>query len=167
MVLYLSPSWILNPSSSQINLGGGRPLPTHLRDKNWPGIKVEPVNLSTISGAESKYFSFQLIFIFSFKNWDFATNSNFLIHISVQPDGVGYWFFKVRLFDLTEFIIEMFKVYAMGLQRLGIGKSEAIAKTKFLYESIQGMWNLVMSNGFLISFWFRQYPRLLFHEHSL
>ena len=37
------------------------------------------------------------------RNWVFATNSNFLIPISLQPGGVGLWHFKLRLFDLTEF----------------------------------------------------------------
>ena len=36
-------------------------------------------------------------------NWIFATNLNFLLPISLQLDGVNLWFFKVRLFDLTEF----------------------------------------------------------------
>ena len=31
----------------------------------------------------------------------FATNLNFPIPISWQPDGVNLWFFKFRLFDLT------------------------------------------------------------------
>ena len=34
-------------------------------------------------------------------NWVFATNSNFLIPISLQPDGVGLWYFKLTLFYLT------------------------------------------------------------------
>ena len=38
------------------------------------------------------------------RNWVFATNSNFLIPISRQPDGGNPWYFKLRLFDLTEFI---------------------------------------------------------------
>ena len=39
------------------------------------------------------------------RNWVFATNLIFLILISLQPDGVNLWIFKVRLLDLTEFII--------------------------------------------------------------
>ena len=38
-------------------------------------------------------------------NWVFATNSNLLIPISLQPDVVNLWYFKLRLFDLTEFIV--------------------------------------------------------------
>ena len=32
-------------------------------------------------------------------------NFNFLIPISLQLDGVNLWYFKVRLFDLTELIV--------------------------------------------------------------
>ena len=33
----------------------------------------------------------------------FATNSYFLVQISLQPDGLNIWFLKPRLFDLTEY----------------------------------------------------------------
>ena len=36
-----------------------------------------------------------------FKGVEFATNPNFLIPISLQPDGVTPYYFKIRLFDLT------------------------------------------------------------------
>ena len=39
------------------------------------------------------------------RNWVFATNSNCLILISWKPNGGNPWYFKVRLFDLTEFIV--------------------------------------------------------------
>ena len=39
------------------------------------------------------------------RNWVFATTSNFLISISVQPVGINIWNFKLRLFDLTESIV--------------------------------------------------------------
>ena len=35
----------------------------------------------------------------------FATTSNFLIPISHHPDGVYLWYFKLRLFESTEFIV--------------------------------------------------------------
>ena len=35
----------------------------------------------------------------------FATSSNFLISISLESDGVNLWYFKLRLIDLTEFIV--------------------------------------------------------------
>ena len=34
-----------------------------------------------------------------------AKKSNFLILISLQPDGVNLWYFKLRLLDLTEIIV--------------------------------------------------------------
>ena len=37
------------------------------------------------------------------------SNLNFLIPIYLQPDGVNLWCFKLRLFDLTEFIVWNFK----------------------------------------------------------
>jgi len=38
-------------------------------------------------------------------NWVFATNLHFLTPISLQPDGVDLWYFKLRLYDLPEFIV--------------------------------------------------------------
>ena len=38
-------------------------------------------------------------------NWVFATNSDILIPISLQLDGVNRWYFKLRIFDLMEFIV--------------------------------------------------------------
>ena len=34
-----------------------------------------------------------------------ATNSDFLIFISLKPNGVNLWYFKLILFDLTELIV--------------------------------------------------------------
>ncbi len=36
------------------------------------------------------------------RNWVFATNSHFLTPISLQPDDVNLWYFKLKLFDFTE-----------------------------------------------------------------
>ena len=38
-------------------------------------------------------------------NWAFATNTNFLIPIYLQPNVVNLWYFKLRLFVITEFIV--------------------------------------------------------------
>ena len=38
------------------------------------------------------------------RKWVFVTNSNALIPISLQSDDVNLWYFKLRLFGLTEFI---------------------------------------------------------------
>ena len=46
-------------------------------------------------------------------------------------DGLNLWFFKLQLYDLTEFIS---KIYDIGFQLvLGIGKSEFVTKTQILY----------------------------------
>ena len=39
------------------------------------------------------------------KNWVFATNSNELIPISLQHDGVNLWYLKLRFFDQTKFVV--------------------------------------------------------------
>ena len=46
---------------------------------------------------------------FSLRNWVFSTNSHFLTLISLQPDSVNLWYFKLRLFDLTELIVRNIK----------------------------------------------------------
>ena len=45
------------------------------------------------------------------------TNFNFIIHISLQIDEVDLWYFKLRLFDLTELIVWNIK----GLQDTTFG----------------------------------------------
>ena len=66
------------------------------------------------------------------RNWAFATNSNFLILISWQPDGGNAWYFKLRLFDLTEFIV-------WNIKRL----RNWVAKMKVLEN--QSMWQRLNS----------------------
>ena len=39
------------------------------------------------------------------RNWVFATNSTFLIPISLQPDNLNLWYFKLTLFNPTAFIV--------------------------------------------------------------
>ena len=39
------------------------------------------------------------------RNWLFATTSNFLVSTSLQPVGINLWYFKLKLFDFSEFII--------------------------------------------------------------
>ena len=39
------------------------------------------------------------------RNWVFVTNSNYLIPISLQSDDINLCYFKLRLLDLTEFIV--------------------------------------------------------------
>ena len=52
------------------------------------------------------------------RNWVLVIKSNFLISIFLQPDGVNLWYFKLRLFDLGEFLVwHIYKSYNIGLQR--------------------------------------------------
>ena len=39
------------------------------------------------------------------RNWVFSTSSEFIIPISLEPNVVNLWYFKLILFDLTEFIV--------------------------------------------------------------
>ena len=39
------------------------------------------------------------------RNWVFATNSVFVKPISLQPDDVNLWYFKLTLFDLIAFLV--------------------------------------------------------------
>ena len=41
----------------------------------------------------------------NFRIKEFATTSNFWIPIYLQPDGVEFWYFKLRLIDITQFIV--------------------------------------------------------------
>ena len=52
------------------------------------------------------------------RTWVFATNSHFLIPISLEPNVVNLWYFKLILFDLAKVIAwKMSKVYDIGIQR--------------------------------------------------
>ena len=66
--------------------------------------------------------------------WTLVTNLNFLIPISLHHDGVNLWYFKLRPFDLTEFIVWNIK----GL--LGIRKSEFVTGTQFLWRLTLPRW---------------------------
>ena len=48
----------------------------------------------------------------------FATNSNFLIPMSLQPEGVNLLYFKLTTIFLTDFKVSIIKgLYDTGLQR--------------------------------------------------
>ena len=82
-------------------------------------MKVEflvlPLPSSNLGAPLYKISNFTFVaFEFFQRNWFFVTNSNFLILASLQSDDVNLWYFKLRLFDLTEFIV--WNIY-IGLQR--------------------------------------------------
>ena len=78
--------------------------------------------------------------------WGFVTNSNFRIPISLQPAGVDVWYFKLSLFDLTEFIYSLkyqgsttlgckyIRSTTLGCKYLRNRKSKFVAKTQFIYK---------------------------------
>ena len=68
------------------------------------------------------------------KKFSVYTNSNFLFPISLQPDSVNLWYYKLRLFDLTECIV--WNNWDLFIQLQGIGKSEFVAKTQFLCRNL-------------------------------
>ena len=39
------------------------------------------------------------------RNWVFATNSDLTIAISLQPDVLNLWYFKLSLLDLKWFVV--------------------------------------------------------------
>ena len=72
--------------------------------KGWKKVVLEDVAFNF------DFLNFTLIELFFSWNilqriWVFATTSNLLIPISYQPDGVYLWYFKLRSFDQTEFIV--------------------------------------------------------------
>ena len=56
------------------------------------GIKIEEWKLKI-----SIYPVFTLL-----RNYVFATNSNYLIPISLKPDAVNFWYYKLKVFDLVD-----------------------------------------------------------------
>ena len=61
------------------------------------------------------------------------SNSNFLIPISLQPDVSNLLYFKLRLFDLTEFYsLENLRSTILDRTNIRNRKSEFVAKTQFL-----------------------------------
>ena len=98
----------------------------HKKSNNWASINFFTVfpkvryydNLATpvLSRTSNwcklnvilKYFMFSILthlFKKLLRNWVFAPNSNVLILIYLQPDGVHVWYFKLRLFDPTELLV--------------------------------------------------------------
>ena len=57
------------------------------------GCKCKKWGIQEEMGSEKNYKNL--------RNGVLATNSSFLIPISLQPDGIKLWYFKVRLFDIT------------------------------------------------------------------
>ena len=89
----------------------------------------------------------------------FCRKSKFIISISLQPDGANLWYFKLRLFDLAEFIVWKIK----GLQRYRNWKIRICGKTHFLLANSSSFSEAESANnfaekqnwkyGFIMHFW--------------
>ena len=58
---------------------------------NWPCLLLFDLFITHLVGSLSKELSI-------------CTNSSFLIHISLQYDGANLRYFKLKLFNITDFI---------------------------------------------------------------
>ena len=69
------------------------------------------------------------------RKWVFTTNSDFIIHISLQPVGVNLSYFKLR-FDLIWWnrihSLKYMRSTTLCCKDIGIRKLEIAAKTQFL-----------------------------------
>jgi len=71
------------------------------------------------------------------RNWVLVLNSNFLISIFLQPNGVNLWYFKLRLFELGEFLVwNIYNPITLGCKDLGIRKWEFSANIFDLLVSL-------------------------------
>ena len=84
---------------------------------NWPCLLLFDLFITHLVGSLSKELSI-------------CTNSSFLIHISLQYDGANLRYFKLKLFNITDFKFEKSKVF--DCKEIGIIKYEFLTKTQFL-----------------------------------
>ena len=68
-------------------------------------IPIDHPVLVLVKHSEYKLCFFSGNLNFKERNWGFATNSIFIIPLSLQPGGVNLLYFKLRLFDPTDLII--------------------------------------------------------------
>ena len=67
-----------------------------------------------------------------------ATYTNIQIPTSLHPDGVNLWYFKLRLFYVTKFIVwNINRSTTLGCKDIGFRKSELVAKTRFISSEIE------------------------------
>ena len=69
------------------------------------------------------------------KELSLCHKSQFSIPISLKQDGVNLWYFKLWLFDPSEFIVwNIYGSTTLGCRDKGIKKSEFVAITQFLCQ---------------------------------
>ena len=83
------------------------------------------------------------------RNWSFVTILNFLSPISLQLKGVNLWFFKLRLFNLTEIIVWNIKGLQHQVAKINGLKIRVCDKDSIPFRSIND------SRRLLVNFWLR------------
>ena len=82
-------------------------MKSSIYDKGGENIILNALPLEWIQKPihNSRNFQWFMFYVFSFrKELSLCHKLNFVITISLEPDDVNLWYFKLRLFDLTEFI---------------------------------------------------------------
>ena len=79
------------------------------------------------------------------RNWVFVKTPNFRIPISLQSGDVNLWYFKPRIFDLTEFIVWNIKALVFYCDSYCLCVFESIFNQKC---------TLIFVNAFKIFSWF-------------
>ena len=88
-----------------VGRGVGRPPPPRLYiDSDPPAFTVLMLSIFLIKGNPLSIRNISTFYVRQ-RDWVFAPNSNFLISISFQPDVINLWYLKLRLIDLTDFIV--------------------------------------------------------------
>ena len=113
-LLYLikNSCWIMISTSYPIvpEFAGYHPDRPHIHNITTKKYKILFLEFKSLLPSFKMLVNFLLllpqnIFLRLRRNLVFATNWNFLITISLQPYGVNLWYFKLRFFDLREFIV--------------------------------------------------------------
>ena len=71
------------------------------------------------------------------KKWFFVTKSNFLTLISLQPYGLNHWYFKLRFFNLTEYLVwNLLDLRHLVALITRLENHEFVAKTQFIWFNL-------------------------------
>ena len=69
------------------------------------------------------------------RNWVFATKSNFLIPLSLRPEGLIFQIFIIW-FNIIHSLVKYLRSMTLYLFDIGIRESEFVEKTQILYTKI-------------------------------
>ena len=90
--------------------------------KSWTTrpIFASNYNLGNLQNHSHNLKKLKYIFFILERNWVFATNANFIIPKSPQPDNAYLSYFKLTLFDSPEFIVwNIYGLRHLFLKKLG------------------------------------------------